>query len=73
MKDTLSDQEIIELLRTATPVARTTPAANLWPRVEQRLAQRPAGLRVTDWILVLALAILCLVHPSLAGVLLLHF
>ena len=70
----LSDREVIALLRAAMPVEReVAPSEDLWPRVRGRIDQRPTGPAASDWLLVGALVALCLLQPSLLGVLLLHF
>ena len=70
---TLSDDEAIELLRAAMPLERRLPPDDLWPQIRRRIDHTPHSAQTSDWLLVLALALLCLLHPSLAGLLLLHF
>jgi hypothetical protein len=69
----LSDEKTLELLRGAMrPYSVDGPRDDLWPRVRRRIdrANRPpAG----DWLLAAALVLLCLLRPSLVGILLLHF
>jgi hypothetical protein len=71
----LTDDQAIRLLREAMPVldAARQPEADLWPRVRHRIERRTSPLPTADWILALVLVGLCLLRPSLLGVLLLHF
>jgi hypothetical protein len=70
----LSDERALELLRAAMPaVGADRPLDDLWPRVRRRIDRRPVPPSMLDWILVAAVALLCLMRPSLAGILLLHF
>jgi hypothetical protein len=69
-----TDERAIELLRAALPAAvQDGRAVDLWPDVQRRIARGRQQPRTADWILVLALVLLCLFRPSLAGILLLHF
>jgi hypothetical protein len=71
---TLSDEKTIELLRDAMPVtADDSPATDLWPLVRGRMTEPPSQGRTADWILAIALAMLCLIRPPLAGILLVIF
>jgi hypothetical protein len=71
---TLSDERALELLRAAMRVEQqATPAADLWPRLRKRIDRRAVPSSVSDWMLIAALAVLCLLEPSLARILLLHF
>lgn len=71
---TLSDERALELLRAAMRVEeRETPAADLWPRVRERIDRRTVPSSPTDWMLIAAVAVLCLLEPSLVRILLLHF
>ena len=72
--NTLSDEKTLELLREAMGAYNVDgPPGDLWPRVRHRIdlgvGRPPAG----DWVLAAALLLLCLLRPSLLGVLLLHF
>lgn len=70
----LSDERAIELLREAIPATvHDGPTADLWPFVRDRMTQGITRPRTADWVLAVALALLCLFRPSLAGILLLHF
>jgi hypothetical protein len=72
---TLTDRRVIELVRGALPVpdVPTDPTAELWPSVRRRIVQRPAAPSVLDWVLAAAAGLACLLHPSLVGLLFLHF
>lgn len=70
----LSDERALELLRAAMPaVGVDRPLDDLWPSVRRRIDRGPVPPSALDWILVAAVALLCLMRPSLAGILLLHF
>lgn len=69
----LTDEQVIELMRHASPAGRDGPAADLWPRVRRTIDQPTPTLGRSDWVLAVALVILCLLRPGWAGVLLLHF
>ncbi len=74
MMSRLSDEKTIELLRDAIPAtAHDGPATELWPRVRSRMAQGGSRAPAADRVLAIALALLCLLRPSLAGILLVHF
>ena len=64
----------LELLRSAMTVHDVAgPSGDLWPRVRRRL-DRPANRPPAgDWVLAAALVVLCLLRPSLVGILLLYF
>lgn len=70
---TLSDEDALALLRAALPVAAPPPAADLWPQVRRRIDRGTSPALASDWLLAVAIALLCLLNPSLAGILLLHF
>ena len=69
----LSD-ETLELLRAAVGTYTADgPTGDLWPRVRHRI-DRPANRPPAgDWMLAAALVLVCLLRPSLMGVLLFHF
>jgi hypothetical protein len=70
----LTDERALELLRGALPPAdNARQTVDLWPDVQRRITGGTQQPRTADWILVLALVLLCLFRPSLAGILLLHF
>lgn len=70
----LSDEKALALLRDAMPAARGDgPLVDLWPSVRRRIDQGASPPRAADWVLAAALALLCLLRPSLVGVLLFHF
>jgi hypothetical protein len=69
----LSDDEALELLRAAMPVDRKSPPIDLWPRVRRRIDRGVTPPPASDLVLVLLVALLCVLRPSLVGVLLLHF
>jgi hypothetical protein len=69
----LSDEKTLELLRGAMRAYNLDgPPGDLWPRVRHRIdrANRPPA---ADWVVAAALVLLCLLRPSLVGLLLLHF
>jgi hypothetical protein len=71
---TLSDARALELLRAAMPpLTADAPSDDLWPKVRRRLDRGPQRPSSLDWILAAAVALLCLLQPSLAGILFLHF
>ena len=64
----------LELLRSAMTVHDPDgPSGDLWPLVRRRLDRPAKRPPVADWVLAAALVLLCLLRPSLVGVLLLHF
>jgi hypothetical protein len=70
----LTDGRALELLRGALPAAvDRRQTVDLWPDVQRRITRGAHQPRTADWILVVALVLLCLFRPSLAGLLLLHF
>lgn len=71
----LTDEKALELLRDAMPAPEGGDGlvADLWPRMRRRINQGSSPPPAADWVLALALAALCLLRPSLVGVLLLHF
>jgi len=70
----LSDEKALELLRGAM-TARSVdgPPDDLWPRVRHRIGRAANRPPLGDWVLAAALVVLCLLRPSLVGILLLHF
>jgi hypothetical protein len=71
----LTDEQAIALLREAMPLVDSAyePEADLWPRVRSRIGKRTSPPPTADWVLAVVLIGLCLLRPSLLGVLLLHF
>lgn len=70
----LSDERALELLREALPPFRgDRPLENVWPRVRRQIDRGPLPPSLLDWMLVAAVALMCLLQPSLAGILMLHF
>jgi hypothetical protein len=69
----LDDGEALELLRRAMRTETAPLSADLWPRVRERIDRGAVAPPVADWLLVAALALLCLLQPSLIGIVLLHF
>ena len=70
----LSNEKALELLRGAMPAYHVDgPPDDLWPRVRHRIDQAANRPPAGDWVLAAALVLLCLLRPSLAGILLLHF
>jgi len=71
---TLSDEKTIELLREAVPaVAPGQPDADLWPAVKDRVIHGQGRPVTADLLLVVVLVLLCLLRPSLAAIVFLHF
>jgi hypothetical protein len=71
---TLTDDRALELLRAAMrPANADRPPDDLWPRVRGRIDRGPLPPSPLDWILVAAVALLCLLQPSLVALVLLHF
>jgi hypothetical protein len=74
MSGALSDERTIELLRAALPAAASPGSdADLWPAVKDRVMRGQGRLLTADLLLVAALVLLCLLRPSLAAILFLHF
>jgi hypothetical protein len=71
----LMDGKALELLRDAMhpPEAGEGPQTDLWPRVRRRLDQKASSPPAADWVLAVVLGLLCLLRPSVVGILLLHF
>jgi hypothetical protein len=70
----MSDERALELLRAALPPLRADrPLETVWPRVRQEIDRGPLPPSLLDWMLVAAVALMCLLQPSLAGILMLHF
>jgi hypothetical protein len=71
----LTDRQVLELLRDAMPAAEggKGPHRDLWPSVRRTLDQGTSPPRAADWVLAAALVALCLLRPSLVGVVLVHF
>ena len=69
----LSDDETLELLRRAMAAAPSQPSGDLWPDVRRRIDAGRAAPAVSDWLILGVLALLCVLQPSLIGILLLHF
>ena len=70
----LPDDEVLALLRAAMPVEPSAPPSDLWPRVRRKIDEGTTSrTSASDWLLAAALVLLCLLHSSLAGILLLHF
>jgi hypothetical protein len=70
---TLSDDDAVELLRNALPAELDRIPPELWSRMRQRIDRGSNAPAIADWVLVAALVLLCLVRPSLSGLLFLHF
>jgi hypothetical protein len=69
-----SDERALELLRAAMPRVRVDgPLDDLWPGVRSKIERGPSGPSLLDWVLVAIVALICLLSPSLSGVVLLHF
>lgn len=70
----LSDERTLELLRGAMPAYNADgPPDDLWLRVRHRIDQGANHPPAGDWVLAGSLVLLCLLRPSLVGVLLFHF
>jgi hypothetical protein len=71
----LTTEKALELLRDAMPAPQGSdgPRADLWPCVRRRIDRGTSPPPAADWVLAVTLAMLCLLRPSLVGVLLLHF
>jgi hypothetical protein len=70
----LSDEKTLELLRGAMPAYSVDgPPDDLWPRVRHRIDRAGTRPPAGDWVLAAALVLLCLLRPSLMGILLWHF
>lgn len=70
----LSDEQAVELLRRALPASSgRDPRTDLWPRVRDGVETRSQAPTLTDWILVAAVAVFCLVRPSALSLILFHF
>jgi hypothetical protein len=63
-------RELLKEIRPADPAA--VPVADLWPGVRARV-DRPSGrLAAADWMLLTALALLCLLQPLALRMVLFH-
>lgn len=71
----LMDGKTLELLRDAMPPPEggDRPLTDVWPRVRRRIDQRASPPAAADWVLAVVLGALCLLRPSLVGILLFHF
>jgi hypothetical protein len=70
----LNDAEIRALLRAALPAASAgTRTQDTWTLVRGRLHQRPTRASTIDFALLTAVALLCMLRPSVIAPLLLHF
>ena len=71
----MTDDRARELLRDALPVPEWEHdgTADLWPRVRRRIDEGHNPPPAVDWVLAMAMVALCLLQPSLLGILLLHF
>jgi len=49
------------------------PARSLWPRVRAKVDEPSPRFAAADWLLLAALALLCVVQPSSLRMLLFHF
>jgi len=67
------DETMIRLLREAMPpIHRYTATDDLWPRVRAGLYPAAPPLSTTEWILVAAVMLSCLLQPATISVLLFH-
>jgi hypothetical protein len=74
MNDKLSDERALQLLRAALPPRRDERSLEtVWPRVRRQIDRGPLPPSLMDWTLAVVVALLCLLQPSLAGILMLHF
>ena len=68
------DQDMIRLLRESVrQVQPIDTADDLWSRVRGRTTPRPARPNAIEWIVLAAIATLCLVRPETVSLLLFHF
>lgn len=69
----LSDEELVRLVRSSLSRApHSPPDADLWVNVRARIAHGAPPPTMFDWILTIAVVVLCLVQPGVFGLLLLH-
>jgi hypothetical protein len=70
----MSDERAVELLRERLPApAHEDPDRDLWPLLRSRIEAGNRTAPAADWILAIALLVLCLIRPSLTAILLIHF
>jgi len=68
------DEDLIRLLRNSVrEVQPLDPPDDLWTRVRGRTTPRPARPNTIEWIVLAAIAALCLVRPETVSLLLFHF
>ena len=73
MMKPLSDEEVVELVRSRMGARRSSSPQDLWPRMRRRIDERPAAGLTFDLVLAFAAAVLCIVQPAVISILLLHF
>jgi hypothetical protein len=71
--NSLSDDRVRQLMKDALQLPPVDdPRADLWPTVRQRIHQASARPTSIEYALIAALAVLCLLRPSVIEFLLLH-
>ncbi|MBL8173334.1 MAG: hypothetical protein JNK48_01605 [Bryobacterales bacterium] len=66
----MNDDELLKKLRGMKMPAG--PEADLWDRVQHRIAEAPARFSAWDWAIAAAAAAVFLLYPELAAALLYH-
>ena len=69
----LSDDEVMDILRSRMPARQSASPRELWPRMRDRIHERPMAAMPFDWLLAIAAVLLCLLQPAVVSILLLHF
>lgn len=59
-----SPDRIQQLLRSSLPPVVTEAQRDLWPRMLQRLDEKPQGIPLHDWLLAAAFLLLLFVSPA---------
>ena len=67
-----SDDQLVQRLRQALPVADRSTDADLWPRVRGRIERGAPPPAPVDWMLAIAVVALCVLQPAAVTLLLFH-
>ena len=68
-----TDDQVIQLLRSALSQETTLPGGDLWPRVRHRVEEAPRRPLIGDYLLAAVAVTVCMLQPSLITLLLLMF
>jgi hypothetical protein len=68
-----TDARVRELLKEVRrPDAEDSPSRDLWPAVRARVVRPSPSPAAADWLLLAAIALICLLRPAALHLLLLH-